>query len=236
MKIDRDNVYSYLISLDVHPKLVPEFSIENTVCYYSKVTGKIYKHLEDTLSIYSFAEYKKISELSEDSVRLVLSKFWGGIQYSRSSYVNNQDKIENFDNWSALWMDSLEFEFNIFDIELFTLQLNKFDAQLNKKSISEIVEYELLVLALFYEYSKYHYGSSFRTLNSKNQFSESFYCLEISTKNGQWINLSDYLFKALYPDYERDDFEDPSDVTISLSGLKGFIDYKNGDNEFKITE
>lgn len=166
----------------------------------------------------------------QNEIRNYISTNLISIEYSRTNYLNcealvNGDLEEFFIEISSSFIDNEPFRID---------DLEEYDKFLNLLSAAERMDYELKIVKAFIFYAKENYDNEVELMKTYNFLKEDYYDFILITKNGKFY-LSSIVFRYLFPDYDRDDFESKEDVRVDLEGVKGLIDYYNSDRFFEIS-
>lgn len=173
-------------------------------------------------------------------LRGVLASQLYGIEYSRRNYL---DYMMQNEFYNVLENPNIEYELfknllGVKDLSLNALMsdsmLEGISAELNAMSKEQVMNYEIPLLLLFAEYSKMKYGNKIEVVDMHNVFEEDIFGLIIKLPKKQEINLSELMFKFLYPHMDWIDTDNEEDLLINLKNIKELIDFYNSKKVFRM--
>lgn len=205
--------------------------------YYNRMTNKIvYFDLnKENGFVIDYRDFKK-SYGDDNKLRIIVGEETDNIEYIKYEYINEKQKILKFDVFIMDYL--LLFENEGYKIDLLYNDLNKLDdlsSFINSLNKSERVKYELPILALFFNYSIKYYNNKLLAVDKRNILGEEYYGIKIKYSKISSYDLSELVFKVLFPDYGRDDFEEKEDVKVNLNAIKQMIDYLNSPRSHKFS-
>lgn len=225
----------YLSAHYLQDFLVTDLSSNEVVYYYDLNYNSIvaFNFEAGTGTVKPFAEALNDSPLPPNQFRSIVASSWGGLQHSRVNYFEAASQIPDFE---AMIPGLLaKFELEISDLERMSpdswvLLLDSLSSKLCEMAVADVMTYELSVLALFVYYAQTVHENHWQIALSINTFAEQYPAIELVCKDNRLMNLSHVVYRFLYPDYDRDDYDDPADAIIVLKRIGDVIDYENGPN------
>lgn len=223
--IDKDNNKSFQKLNDISSNIfVYMYSLkENQVVYFNYDEGCGW--------VKSYEEARIDFEQESINLRNILAKEIGGIEYSRTNYLNRKgDIVSSFETNPNQYIDILnklcENRMTL-DEMLKDSGLVYLNEKLNGLKDVEIMEYEISILFLFVHYIVKKYNNKITTISKENPFREKYIGIKVENQRGNIYDLSEIVFRVLYPDYNRDYFENEEDVKINLQIVKEYADYNS---------
>lgn len=195
-------------------------------CDYVSITREVgffnFKKNQGWICVFTDAQNEFLK--SGINLREVLAIQFGGIRYSRLNYLRTDvvNLLESDTMYNYLVDNST---FQPFDDDRFRI-LNKYLRQLSEQ---ELMEIELKLVVFFAKYGQIFYKNEILYEERINQFGESYTSINLKSNHGSIIQLSEIVFRTIYPDFDRDDFDEERDVKIDVKGIKEYIDYHNSE-------
>ena len=237
--------WSYVRRNEAHVMTIEELSSEERIYVYIPRFNEVgyFNYNVNDGWVCEYLEAKVFLAKEGVDLRSVLARCYGGIQFSRKNYLDQNSVFLMLEGRELKYVDAL---LNFLDrgYELKpgnlladdTILLDQLSTRLNDSDVEKVMEFELPVLFLFADYAVKKYGNKISVMEKTNQFKEPYKGLHIDNGRGSDVDLSDLVFRVLYPDYDRDDFVNEEDVKVDLMTIKNFIDYLNSKKYFKIED
>lgn len=197
-------------------ELVKYNCTNNKILYFDYITKKG--------KIYSYNEFNENIN-KKRNLRLIISRYFPGIQYSRNNYIEEYENLKNL-NESIIekYYSKVSHIVPIVDGKIHNEDLNHANEFIESLTIKERMEYEIPILMAFIKYSNINYKSTIILNKNKNQFGEEILLVDLKLQNNFTIRISTSVFKTMYPDIDRDDIDD---TKIKLNSIKNSIDSFN---------